>query len=157
MDLTICWDLLKTGWDVTKTLSPLFVRRFKLRRGTWPQWVRIGGTSLGTPAHDIDQLLEMFEKNPTAFLGETRHPLLDEIRESLWRIYQRLDELHLLAIAEQGRNIDDRCWALAQIGQRCGPYALPTLQAIAHGLDMEDRVREAAAAAVTDIQRRHPE
>ena len=149
----LVWDVLKTIWDIGKTLGPHVARRFRLRRGSWPQLVREGAKSIGTPADEIEDLLEAFD-NSAFFVPKSQHPILADIRSLVWAAYQRLDELRLLAVAEQSQDVQERCWSINQIGQRAGAYAIPILRSIAHSLKTSEQVNKAALRAIEEIENR---
>ena len=147
----LVWDIAKTLWDILKTIGPFAAKRYRLRRGIWQRLVRIGAKSAGTPADEVEALIDAFA-NPTFFVAESRHPILRDIRRSIWAAHQRLDELRLLALAERSSDDEERRWSINQIGQRSGSYAIPTLQAIANSLSTSDSVKAAARRAIESIE-----
>ncbi len=151
--LKLFWDIAKTLWDVIKTLGPYVSHRFRLRRTIWPKLVRQGARSIGTPAAEIERLLLAFD-NEAFFIAMSHHPIIDEIRHSIWQVRHRLDELRLLAVAEQGKDIHERCWAVNQIGQRAGAYALPVLQSLANSLQTPEVLKKAALRAISEVSLR---
>ena len=108
---------------------------------------------MGTPAEEIEDLLQAFDR-PAFFVTTNHHPVLNDIRRAVWYAHQRLDELRLLAVAEHSEDIEQRVWAVNQIGQRSGSYSIPMLLAIAHSLNTPERVHGAVLRAVTEIERR---
>jgi hypothetical protein len=151
--IKLAWDVLKTAWDFGKHVGPWLSRRFRNRRSPWQVLVRQGAQTAGTPADEIDELLAAFDDS-AFYVTRNRHPLLVDVRRSLWRIHQRLDELRLLATAERSTSVTERCWAIGQIGQRSFGYALPVLESIANCLSGPDQVRQAARRAASEIRRR---
>jgi hypothetical protein len=151
--IKLVWDILKILWDVGKNIGPFAAKRCRLRRDSWHIMVRKGAKAAGTPAKEVEDLLEAFE-NPAFYTGATTHPILQDTRKAIWRIHQRLDELRLLAVAELSEPEGERCWAIDQIGQRSGAYALPSLSSIAHSLGSPERVKAAADLAILEIHSR---
>ncbi len=150
------WDVVKTLWDMTRTVAPGLRRLYRLRRSPWIILVRKGAGKLGTPAAEVQRLLEAFDQ-PAFYVAEAHHPLLNEIRRSLWAVHQRLDEMALLAEADGDGDVARRCWALGQVGQRCGLYALPVVRSIADSLRSPEDVKAAAERAIEEIRGRFSE
>ena len=151
--IKLIWDILKTLWDVGKNVGPFLAKRLRLHRGTWQILVRKGAKRAGTPIQEVENLLEAFE-NPTFYIGTEGHSILEDTRKSIWRIHQRLDELRMLALAELSEDEDEQCWAIGQVGQRSGTYAIPVLQAISESLGSPDRVKKATMRAIWEINKR---
>ena len=144
-------DVIKTLIEVLCTVGPFIARCYRSRRDVWSKLVRIGAKSVGSPSRDVEELLAALD-NPALFAGRSRHPVLDDIRRSMWISLQRLDELHLLAVAEMPGIDSDRCWAMEQIGERSGVYAVPILKSITESLSNPDPVRNAALEAIKAIE-----
>lgn len=149
----VLWEVIKTGWDVLKTVGPFVASQVRSRHGQWPKLVRRGAESIGTPMEEIEALLQAFD-NEAFFVAKSRHPIIDDIRRAIWQIHHRLDELRLLALAEQAESVQERCWAVNQIGQRAGAYALPILRSVAESLNTPPEVKETAQRAIREISSR---